>query len=59
MNVLGEAMDATCKVLGHRATLNRLNTNPLQDLGESADEKKKGKTKRPNLETDMRHLKVK
>lgn len=45
MNVLGEAVDATCEVLGHGATLNRLNTNPLQDLGESADEKKRKEEK--------------
>lgn len=47
-------MDAACKVLGHGATLNRLNTNPLQDLGKSADQKRRKKKKGgPNLETEM------
>lgn len=40
MDLLGQAMDATCKVLGHGAALNRLDTHPLQDLGESADKNK-------------------
>lgn len=39
MDLLGQAVDATCKVLGHGATLNRLDTHPLQDLGESAGQK--------------------
>lgn len=53
MNVLGEAVDASCKVLGHSATLNRLNANPLQDPGKSADKKRKEKKKGPDLETEM------
>lgn len=37
MNLLGQAVDAACQVLGHSAALNGLDTHPLQDLGEPAD----------------------
>lgn len=37
MNLLGEAVNATCKVLGHGATFNSFDTNPLQSLGESVN----------------------
>lgn len=37
MNLLGETVNATCKVLGHGATFNSFDTNPLQSLGESVN----------------------
>lgn len=40
MNLLGQAMDAACEVLGHRTALNSLDTYPLQSLGEPADKQK-------------------
>lgn len=40
MNLLGQAMNAACEVLGHDAALNSLNTHPLQNLGEPADKQK-------------------
>lgn len=40
MNLLGQAVDAACEVLGHDAALNSLNTHPLQNLGEPADKQK-------------------
>ncbi len=36
-NLLGQAVDAACKILCHGAALNSLNTHPLQSLGEPAD----------------------
>lgn len=35
MNLLGKAMNASCKVLGHSTAFDSLNTHPLQSLGES------------------------
>ena len=40
MNLLGQAVDASCEVLGHGAALNSLDTHPLQNLGEPADQQK-------------------
>lgn len=41
MNLLGKAMNASCKVLGHSTTFDGLNTHPLQSLGESKKLRKK------------------
>ncbi len=51
INLLGQAVDAACEVLGHRTALNSLDTHPLQSLGEPADKQK-------NLEKDMLHPRV-
>lgn len=40
-NLLGQAVDAACKVLGHGTAFNSLDTHPLQNLGEPADKKTK------------------
>ena len=37
MNLLGQAVDAACEVLGHGSALNSLDTHLLQNLGEPAD----------------------
>lgn len=40
INLLGQAMDAACEVLGHGATLNGLDTHSLQSLGEPENTQK-------------------
>lgn len=40
INLLGQAVNATCKVLGHSTALNSLDTHPLQNLGESTDKQR-------------------
>lgn len=40
-NLLGQAVDAACKVLGHCTALNSLNTHPLQSLGEPVDQQRR------------------